>query len=132
MTDYFTTNELADDDRSDRYAPPQFIRTAAPAGRLAYAEVFENNKLVGVVWMAENSKTIPRAGIVLSTIFGADQFQNELGMHSLNYSRDTTVDATEWIGQITATRDGQSGLAVANEGYVQNIDTLRSQYQNID
>lgn len=128
MTDYFETNGLADDDRSDRYAPPQFILMSEPAGRLAYAEVFENGKLVGAIWMSEDKKTIPRAGIVLSTIIDSEQFQGELGMHSLNYSRDSTVDAAAWIEQLTATRDGQSGLAVANENYIKDIDALRAAY----
>lgn len=131
MTDYFETNGLADDDRSDRYPPPQFIRIAEPTGRLAYAEVFENGELVGTIWMTENKNSIPRAGIILTTI-NSEQFQDELGMHSLNYSRNNSVNASEWIELITATRDGQSGLAVANEGYAPDIDTLRSQYPNSD
>ena len=131
MTDYYTTNGLADDDRSDRYPPPQFIRTPNPAGRIAYAEVLENSEPVGVIWMAENKSAIPRAGIILTTI-NSSQFQNELGMHSLNYSRNNAVNATEWIELITATRDGQSGLAAGNEGYAPDLDTLRSQYPNSD
>ena len=130
MTDYDGFyDEDRPEDRSQKYGPPQTIQYPAVDGLLQYAEVLEDGELVGAIWMALNPATLPRAGIVLATIEGSDQFQTQLGMHSLNYSRDPEPDAVEWIEQVTAVYDGAGALSVGSEATVSDLETLRARFR---
>lgn len=114
-------------DRSDRYGPPQSILFPNPTGRLAYIEMMEAGLLVGAVWITEHQASRPRAGIVLTTIDGSDRFQTELGMRSLNDSRNSDIDANRWLDEIAADYStGINGLAAGERGTTLSIDALRS------
>ena len=93
-------------------APPTAILFTEPGGTLRWAEVFRDGTFVGAVWITEDVRARPRAGIVLAE---ADEaFQDDLGDLAVS-AFDTDWEADDWINLVAETRTGASGkLMVGN------------------
>lgn len=125
MTD--TTPEPTFEQRQAAMTETDQILVPTGIGPLMAIDAFDRDQRVGAVWMSLSPDRTPRAGIVVGD--GKDLngvFQQQLGMATLAMSRDTEIDALEWLTVIADLfpLGGEVGVE-ANPYRVEDVEALR-------
>lgn len=108
--------------------PPSHLMIPDVKGRVLYATVYDNGVDAGVVWMAAK-RAQPRAGIMLNPANDppSEALQRDLGAVALRMMTDQSIDATEWLEFLAATRTGAGGSLMVGE--VRAATSLRQLYR---
>lgn len=108
--------------------PPDEAHFADPAGRIAYAEVYDPEGLAGWVWITQRPEVVPRAGILLVPSSQRDpsvMFQDDLGEVTLRMRQNSRTEAANFMGYLATTRDGNGGVLISDIRSAGSFSVLR-------